>query len=56
MVMANIWCCACVSCVQATNDQSFCFGAFDDPWWWWAKCFGGKFQKWMDGVQNKMVD
>jgi hypothetical protein len=30
MVMANIWCCAFVSYVQAMNDQSFCLGVFYD--------------------------
>jgi len=34
MVMANILDCFCVSYVQVTNGQGFCFEAFDDLWWW----------------------
>jgi hypothetical protein len=34
MVMANISHYFCVSYVQVTNGQGFCFEAFDDLWWW----------------------
>jgi len=56
MVMANIWCCACLSYVQATNNQSFCLEllmTFDDGE---QSVLVASFKKWAGDVQNKMVD
>ncbi len=56
MVMANIWCCACLNYVQATNNQSFCLEllmTFDDGE---QGVLEASFKKWVGDVQNKMVD